>query len=77
MANSNASLVGPVNTWLTGLCSQPACNNATLATVSADLVSGCSQELGLFGFGNVTSGQLTGLVQTVFPTIRQIACLQE
>lgn len=77
MAGQNTSLVDPINSWLTGLCAQPACNNATLAVVSGDLSSGCSQELGLFGFGNVSGGQLTSLLQSVFPTVRQAVCLQK
>ncbi|KAJ3532675.1 hypothetical protein NM688_g7388 [Phlebia brevispora] len=77
MAGSNSSLISPINSWLTGLCAEAACSNDTLASLSASLTSGCQTELGSLGFGNVTAGQLTSLVQTVYPTVRQIACLED
>jgi hypothetical protein len=29
LQNANTSLIDPINTWLVGLCAQPACSNAT------------------------------------------------
>ena len=77
MAGQDASLVNPINNWLTGLCSQPSCSNDTLAEVTDNVASGCQEELGQFGLGNATSAQLTSLVQMVYPTVRQIVCLEE
>ncbi|KAI0769643.1 hypothetical protein BD413DRAFT_476957 [Trametes elegans] len=73
--SSNSSIVPTINTWLTGLCSRPACSNDTLASVVSSVNSGCSTELSSFGLNNVGTDQLTSLVQTAYPTVRQVACL--
>ncbi|KAI0633316.1 hypothetical protein C8Q77DRAFT_1057496, partial [Trametes polyzona] len=74
-SSSNSSIVPTVNTWLTGLCSRPACTNETLATVVKTVTSGCNTELGQLGLTDVDAGSLTSLVQTAYPTVRQVVCL--
>lgn len=77
MSGTNSSLVSPINSWLTGLCAQPSCTNDTLSTVTTNLTAGCQAELGDFGFGNATAPQLVSLVQTMYPTIREVVCLED
>ncbi|KAI0645463.1 hypothetical protein C8Q79DRAFT_926694 [Trametes meyenii] len=74
-SGSNTSVVPTVNTWLTGLCSKPACSNSTLATVVQQVASGCQTDLGQLGLSNVDASELTSLVQQAYPTVRQVACL--
>ncbi|OJT09268.1 hypothetical protein TRAPUB_14265 [Trametes pubescens] len=74
-STTNTSIVPTVNSWLTGMCSRPACTNATLATVVSTVTSGCSTELGELGLSDVDSSSLTALVQSAYPTVRQVACL--
>lgn len=76
-STTNTSIIPTVNTWLTGMCSRPACTNATLATVVSSVTSGCSTELGQLGLSDVDSSSLTALVQSAYPTVRQVACLGE
>ncbi|KAI0356253.1 hypothetical protein OH77DRAFT_1423864 [Trametes cingulata] len=73
--SANSSVVPTINSWLTGMCSRPACTNDTLASVVQQVTSGCSAELGSLGLANVDAGELTTLVQTAYPTVRQVACL--
>ncbi|KAI0812579.1 hypothetical protein BC629DRAFT_1436602 [Irpex lacteus] len=73
----NSSIVDPVNTWLGGFCSQPACSNSTLATVVNTLTSDCQAEMTQLGIQNVSSAQLTTLVQQFFPLVKEIGCLKD
>ncbi|KAI0823306.1 hypothetical protein BC628DRAFT_1384035 [Trametes gibbosa] len=74
-SSSNSSIVPTVNSWLTGMCSRPACSNSTLASVVQVVTSGCPSELSQLGLSNVDVSSLTTLVQTAYPTVRQVACL--
>ncbi|KAH9858400.1 hypothetical protein C2E23DRAFT_798438 [Lenzites betulinus] len=74
-SSSNTSIVPTIDSWLTGMCSRPACSNSTLATVVSSITSGCTTELSALGLSNVDSSELTTLVQTAYPTVRQVACL--
>ena len=76
-AGQNTSVVGPVDTYLQGMCKQSACTNDTLATVVNDVTTGCQAELQSFGLGNITTSQLTSLVQQFYPSLREMLCLQE
>ncbi|GJE92250.1 hypothetical protein PsYK624_084030 [Phanerochaete sordida] len=75
--SSSTSLVGPVDSWLQGVCNQAACTNDTLAAVANDVVSGCQAELQSAGLANITAAQLTGLAQQFYPSLREMACLQD
>lgn len=74
---SNSSIVPPVNSWLTGLCSKPACTNATLASVVTNVTSGCSSDLSSLNLSTSDVNDLISAVQTAYPTVRQIACLED
>jgi len=77
VASENSSVVSPINNWLTGMCSQGSCTNETLAAVVGNLTSGCSSELSSLGFSSSDSGELTSIVQMVYPTARKVACLAD
>ncbi|TFK92064.1 hypothetical protein K466DRAFT_582280 [Polyporus arcularius HHB13444] len=76
-SSSNTSIVSSVNTWATGLCSKPACSNDTLAAVVSNITSGCSADLQSLGLSNIDAGELTSIVQTAYPTVRQVLCLAD
>jgi len=76
-ANSSSSVISPINTWLTGLCAQPACSNSTLAAVVANVTSGCSTELSAAGLDGIDAGTLTSYVQEFYPAVRQAVCLKD
>ncbi|KAI0695974.1 hypothetical protein C8T65DRAFT_583856 [Cerioporus squamosus] len=76
-SSSNTSIVSSINTWATGLCSKPACSNDTLAAVVSNITSGCSSDLQSLGLSNIDSGELTSIVQTAYPTVRQVLCLAD
>lgn len=75
--SGNTSVVPTFNTWLTGLCSKPACSNQTISALVQNVTSGCSSELSSLGFGNVDASELTALVETAYPTVRKVFCLAE
>lgn len=76
VTSSNTSVIGPVQNWLTGLCSQGPCTNQTLATLVSDITQGCSSELSSLGItGN--SSSITASVQKYYPVVREIVCLKE
>lgn len=75
--SSSTSLVGPLNTWLTGLCSQPLCSNATLSALVTNVTSGCSNELEEVGLGISDPATFTALVEQFYPAVRQAFCLKD
>jgi hypothetical protein len=71
-ANSNTSIVAPLNTWLGYMCNASPCSNATIAAVVTNLTTGCSTDF------NISSDPtLITTVQSLYPTIRKILCLKE
>ncbi|KAF8637960.1 hypothetical protein AX16_010593 [Volvariella volvacea WC 439] len=77
VGSQNASVVGPIDTWVTGLCATGPCSNETLANIVTNVTAGCSTELNTFGLGpDRTEGLITG-IQAYYPTARRIVCLQD
>lgn len=77
LSGSNTSVVGPINNWLTGLCAQPACSNDSLAAIIGNVTSGCPDEIQALGFSTSDAGEITTLVESMYPALRQIGCLEE
>ncbi|EPT02622.1 hypothetical protein FOMPIDRAFT_128132 [Fomitopsis schrenkii] len=76
VSTQNTSVVSTINSWITGLCSQTACSNQTLADVVSNVTSGCQSDLQSAGI-NTTASELTPLVQQYYPTARKAACLAD
>jgi len=74
---SNSSVIAPINTWLTGLCSKPACTNSTLASVVTNVTSGCSSDLSSLNLSTSDVNELISVVQEAYPTARQVVCLDD
>ncbi|KAL0956470.1 hypothetical protein HGRIS_002616 [Hohenbuehelia grisea] len=72
----NASIVDPINNWLTGFCNAAPCSNDTLSTATRNLLSGCAADLGPFSEG-INADEVVAQVQQIFPTFRKVACLKE
>ncbi|KAF9522634.1 hypothetical protein CPB83DRAFT_864199 [Crepidotus variabilis] len=77
--SNNSTFVPALNTWVTGLCGQPACSNATLSAVTQNITSGCSTELKALGVNTDkdSTSQLTQDIQTYYPTVRKVFCLKD
>ncbi|KAK0195467.1 hypothetical protein F5146DRAFT_922551, partial [Armillaria mellea] len=75
--NGNTSIVEPVNTWVSNVCSVGPCSNDTVAAVVGNLTSGCSTELATIGLNTSETGQNIVAAQEAYPTVRRILCLQE
>ncbi|KAF9474545.1 hypothetical protein BDN70DRAFT_866068 [Pholiota conissans] len=73
----NASIIAPINTWLTAICGAPACSNDTLAAVVQNVTTGCSTELSSLGLTSDISSSITPLVQQYYPTVRKVVCLKD
>ncbi|KAH9061390.1 hypothetical protein EDB87DRAFT_1611569 [Lactarius vividus] len=76
-AGSNTSLIGPFQSWLTGLCSKDPCTNQTLAILVANITQRCSSDLSSLGINNSNVSSITASVQDYYPVVRQIACLKD
>ncbi|KAF8806451.1 hypothetical protein BYT27DRAFT_7102184 [Phlegmacium glaucopus] len=76
-SSSSASLIGPINNWLTNLCAAPACSNATLAAVVQNITTGCADDLSALGFTPSLTPDITNLVEQYYPTVRQVVCLKD
>lgn len=76
-ASDNSSLVDPINTWLGGLCGQPACANDTLANLVNTIASGCQSDLQSIGLDLSNTQEAVSIVQQAYPTVRQVACLKD
>ncbi|KAG6888123.1 hypothetical protein C0992_009568 [Termitomyces sp. T32_za158] len=77
LSNPNASIVDPVDQWLTQVCAAPACSNATLASIVSGVTSGCSAELQALGVSSSDNGPVTSLVQRFYPTVRKAVCYKD
>jgi len=75
LQGTGSSIISTVDTWLKGVCSVGSCSNATLATLVSNATAGCGTELNSL-VGTVSSDQLTAIVQEAYPTVREVACLQ-
>lgn len=76
----NTSVIQPIDTWLTGLCAQAPCTNATLEATTRSILSGCSTDLGSFGLNvndDSTASSVVATVQQYYPTVRKVVCLKE
>ncbi|KAF9447198.1 hypothetical protein P691DRAFT_760996 [Macrolepiota fuliginosa MF-IS2] len=76
--NPNASIPQTANTWLTGLCGTESCTNENIASIVTSVAQGCSED---FSKVNVDikslQGAITNIAQEAYPTIREVACLQD
>lgn len=75
--SATSSVIPGVTTWISGLCSQAACSNATLQTIVTDLISGCSTDLSSLGVDTTNSTAIVTSIQAAYPTVRQLMCLNE
>ncbi|KAK0225970.1 hypothetical protein IW262DRAFT_1359021 [Armillaria fumosa] len=75
--NGNTSIVDPVNTWVSNVCSVGPCSNDTIAAVVGNLTSGCGTELATIGLNTSETDQNIVVAQEGYPTVRKILCLQE
>ncbi|KAI0743865.1 hypothetical protein C8Q80DRAFT_1272496 [Daedaleopsis nitida] len=76
-SSANSSVIPSIDTWLKGMCSKAVCSNDALAAVVQNVTAGCSSDLASLGLTNVDAGELTTLVQTAYPVVRQVACLAD
>jgi len=74
---NTTSIVDPINTWLTGLCGQSTCSNASLAAIVTNVTTGCSAELSSFGFTSDETPAVISLVQQYYPTVQSVVCLKD
>ncbi|KAF9222680.1 hypothetical protein BS17DRAFT_755782 [Gyrodon lividus] len=77
ISNSSTSVIPTINTWLTGLCSQGPCSNATLQAVVTNVTTGCSTELQSLGLSTTDPAALLTVIESAYPTVRQVVCLKD
>ncbi|EIW82616.1 hypothetical protein CONPUDRAFT_120715 [Coniophora puteana RWD-64-598 SS2] len=75
--SSSTSVISPINSWLSGVCSVGACSNQTLSDVVTNVTSGCSSDLQGLGISSSNAQEIIPYVQEAYPVVRQIACLQD
>ncbi|KZT27957.1 hypothetical protein NEOLEDRAFT_1239736 [Neolentinus lepideus HHB14362 ss-1] len=77
--NPTQSVITPVNQWLQGMCSQPACTNDVISAAVSNVTTGCQSDLEAHGLQTSSSALslVTPVIQLAYPSVRQIACLQD
>ena len=70
---TNSSIVPSIELWLPSFCNSPQCSNATIAAVIQTIGEGCGSDLDI----NASIASLTSTIEQVYPTVRQIYCLEE
>ncbi|KAJ7594410.1 hypothetical protein C8J56DRAFT_436732 [Mycena floridula] len=73
----DTSIVTPVNTWLTDMCSAPSCSNDTLSAIVANVTTGCGTELAALGYSTSQSSDILATIQAAYPTVRNVLCLSD
>ncbi|GAA98003.1 uncharacterized protein L969DRAFT_46909 [Mixia osmundae IAM 14324] len=71
--SSSASIVTPLQGYLTTLCADPACSSATITAAASSIASGCSTDL---ASGSETAQLLYAVVNN-FNSIRDVGCVKE
>ncbi|KAF9024844.1 hypothetical protein BDZ89DRAFT_954353, partial [Hymenopellis radicata] len=77
VGSANTSIIDPINTWVTNVCTRGACSNDTLAAIVTNITAGCSSELGTFGFDSSQTSTIISTVQEAYPTVRKVVCLKD
>ncbi|KAG8786278.1 hypothetical protein FRC12_016750 [Ceratobasidium sp. 428] len=73
----NESLIPPVNSWLSSICSQPACTNATIDAVVSTITSGCRADLAQDNVTDAEVGTVVGYIKTYYAVAREVVCLKD
>lgn len=76
LSGTNASIVTPFNTWLTGFCAATPCSNATIQGFVTNVTAACSSDISQFGIDLPSASELTSLIQQYYPTVIDAACLK-
>jgi len=74
---ANTSVVQPVNTWLEGICGNPACDNSTVQAAAQNITTGCQSDLSSLGLSQQTVQNIASIVVQVYGTARKVACLED
>ncbi|KZT43480.1 hypothetical protein SISSUDRAFT_1029672 [Sistotremastrum suecicum HHB10207 ss-3] len=74
---ANQSLVDPLVTWASGLCAAAPCDNSTLSALTTNITTGCSSDLSRIDVSVDNVNEIITIVQEVYPTLRDILCLQD
>lgn len=77
LSNSTTSIIPTIDSWLTGMCSQGACSNATLEAVVTNITTGCSTDLASIGLNTTDPTAVVTAVETYYPTTREVLCLKD
>jgi hypothetical protein len=77
----SASLIPPINTWLTGLCADAGnnatanqCNATTIGALVTNITSACEADLKNLGLSASTLEELPGLFEAFYKVGLQAAC---
>jgi hypothetical protein len=78
LSNSNTtSIIPTVNTWLTGMCSQGPCTNATIQAVVTNITTGCASDLAGLGLPTNDTSSVVAAAEEGYPSFREISCLKD
>ncbi|KAG8791939.1 hypothetical protein FRC12_007776 [Ceratobasidium sp. 428] len=71
------SLIPPVDSWLSSICSQPACTNATIDTVVSTFTAGCRTDLAQENVTNDQVQTIVGYIKMYHAVAREVVCLKD
>jgi len=76
-ASNTTSLVGPIDSWLGGLCGAPACDNSTVTSLATNVTTGCKTDIAKAGLSQSVLDALPGYVTQYYPVAREAVCLRD
>jgi len=74
---TNTSIIQPIDSWLSTLCSAAPCSNATLASIVQNVTTGCASDLTAAGLASSDDSAISSAIQLYYPTFRKIVCLKD
>ncbi|RDB25207.1 hypothetical protein Hypma_007785 [Hypsizygus marmoreus] len=78
LSAQNASIIAPIDSWLTTICAAGPCSNATLSAIITNVTTGCPSELDVAGATSTEiAASIISTVQQYYPVVRKIVCLKD
>jgi len=76
-ADSNASIIPSVDTWLEGICGTASCSNDTLAQAAQNITTGCQTDLSDHGISTEEAQKISSTILKVYSTAHDLVCLSD
>ncbi|KAH8928876.1 hypothetical protein BT69DRAFT_1212243, partial [Atractiella rhizophila] len=72
VVSATGSVVQPVNSWISGICSSDPCSQTDLTSANQAITSGCATDIQ----GGNEAAQALALLTSNYTQLREVTCLQ-